>query len=185
MRRLTKFYKSLKTIDVPAHPWVKSAEHAPPITSDELCPDEDYEAQDQLLHPQHHLEEHIPQLDGHDDAVKERTLQHERFSEFKKCVMGSGRCSTHHTKLIRSQKSKKMSVIGKDWTVSWTYRDVTCLKCPAVSNPAHQARAVKLPGQAVTSQPDVRGPTNKKTRISMRRELDQSASSTSDDVIED
>ena len=47
-----------------------------------------------------------------------------------KCVMGSGRCASHNTKLERKIKEKRVSIIDKSGKVGWTTREVTILTCP-------------------------------------------------------
>ena len=46
------------------------------------------------------------------------------------CVMGSGRCATHNTKLVRNVKKKKYSCVGPGGNIEWRFRDVTSLECP-------------------------------------------------------
>ena len=46
------------------------------------------------------------------------------------CVIGSGRCSKHNTKLVRGVKMKKVSCIDKNGKVSWLMREVASLTCP-------------------------------------------------------
>ena len=47
-----------------------------------------------------------------------------------KCVMGSGRCASHNTKLERKIKEKRVSIIDKSGKLGWTTREVTILTCP-------------------------------------------------------
>ena len=46
------------------------------------------------------------------------------------CVLGSGRCATHNTKLVRNVRKKKYSCVGPGGTIEWRFRDVTSLECP-------------------------------------------------------
>ena len=56
------------------------------------------------------------------------------------CELAGGRCKTHSVKLYRTCRQKKMSVVGKDGSVKWVYRDVTCLLCPT-ARPVSVTRA--------------------------------------------
>ena len=62
-----------------------------------------------------------------------------------KCVLGSGRCGTHNTKMVRKVREKKYSCIdpvtGK---LVWRTRDVTSLECPDKTK-----RTVLPPGSSV------------------------------------
>ena len=67
-------------LDEPA-PSLVEAVHAFPTPRDELCPDKDYiPANDQHPQAQHHHDDHIPQLDGHDhtDAIEEQHQQEDQ-----------------------------------------------------------------------------------------------------------
>ena len=62
------------------------------------------------------------------------TARIQKFNQLtagNECVFGSGSCATHNCKLVRSVQKKRMSVQNKDGEISWTMRDVTCLKCPS------------------------------------------------------
>ena len=53
-------------------------------------------------------------------------------SQGVKCVLGSGHCSGHNVKLVRSVVMKKVSEIDRNGMVIWPMREVTILSCPAV-----------------------------------------------------
>ena len=55
-----------------------------------------------------------------------------------KCVMGSGRCSTHNVKL--NVKQKKFSVVEPKGDIEWRLRDVTNLECPGRKKAAGRPR---------------------------------------------
>ena len=65
----------------------------------------------------------------------------ERISKFQEliagdeCVMGSGRCGTHNTKLVRRIVTKKMSCVDKLGGIVWRSGEVTILACPKASQP--------------------------------------------------
>ena len=49
-----------------------------------------------------------------------------------KCVVGSGRCATHHVKLVRNVRKKRYSCINPvTGGLIWQFRDVTSLECPS------------------------------------------------------
>ena len=54
----------------------------------------------------------------------------QKLSEGEKCVIGSGRCSSHNVKLVRGVVKKRVSCIDKDGKLSWILREVTSLTCP-------------------------------------------------------
>ena len=62
--------------------------------------------------------------------VKESIKMFQKLSEGEKCVIGSGRCSSHNVKLVRGVVKKKVSCIDKDGKLSWLMREVTNLTCP-------------------------------------------------------
>ena len=62
-------------------------------------------------------------------SVSDRVKKIQNEADFK-CVMGSGRCSTHNVKLVRNVKQKKFSVVGHKGEIEWRLRDVTSLECP-------------------------------------------------------
>ena len=75
-----------------------------------------------------------------------------------KCVLGSGRCGTHNTKLVRRVCKKKYSCIdpvtGK---LVWRTRDVTSLECPGKTK-----RTGLAPGNSVLSDQNFGGYNNNK-----------------------
>ena len=62
--------------------------------------------------------------------VKESVKMFQELATGKECVLGSGRCSTHNVKLLRSVCQKRMSVISDDGTVTWTMGEGVVLACP-------------------------------------------------------
>ena len=97
-------------------------------------------------------------------STTERIKNYNRLTTGDDCVYGSGRCGTHHCKLVRSVKQKRMSVASKDGVISWVMRDVTCLMCPSKD----QTKPLTSVNSARPDTPDPselnQGP-NKKPRI--------------------
>ena len=62
--------------------------------------------------------------------VKESVKMFQELATGKECVLGSGRCSTHNVKLLRSVCRKRMNVISDDWNVTWTMGEGVVLACP-------------------------------------------------------
>ena len=93
------------------------------------------------------------------------------LSTADECVYGSGRCGTHHCKLVRSVKQKRMSVVSKDGTISWAMRDVTCLMCPSKD----QTKPLTSVNSARPDTPDpseLNQGSNKKPRLPGREEYE-------------
>ena len=66
-------------------------------------------------------------------VVRENIKKFQELSEAGECVIGSGMCAKHNTKLVRNVIMKKCSNVSNDGTVSWTMREVTVLTCPAAT----------------------------------------------------
>ena len=49
-----------------------------------------------------------------------------------KCLIGSGRCAKHNTRVNRVIENRRVSTVNKDGSVSWKMCEVTILSCPAV-----------------------------------------------------
>ena len=63
-------------------------------------------------------------------SVKDNILMFQRLADRDECVVGSGRCSTHNTKLIRSVITKKVSEVDSHGHITWPIREVCILACP-------------------------------------------------------
>ena len=73
------------------------------------------------------------------NSVKKKIENYTQLArDSKNCLIGSGMCAKHNTRVQRVVKSKKMSVISKDGTVGWRFCDVTDLVCPAANSGASQ-----------------------------------------------
>ena len=85
------------------------------------------------------------------------------------CLIGSGRCAKHNTRVQRVVKNKKVSVVSKDGFIGWKFCDVTELVCPAANSGASKV--------AVSNDnlSDERGGTtaNKRARFVKNFETDQ------------
>ena len=87
------------------------------------------------------------------------------------CVFGSGMCATHHTKLIRRVVTRRVSYVDKCGEVKWKIGEGTILDCPGSQ---HSQRCVENTiSRADSLLPENPG-TNKRTRLSLRGEVDQS-----------
>ena len=63
-------------------------------------------------------------------SVKDNILRFQRLADRDECVVGSGRCSTHNTRLIRSVIRKKVSEVDSQSQIAWPIREVCILACP-------------------------------------------------------
>ena len=72
------------------------------------------------------------------DSMRKRSIS-EKIKSFEvfqnggeagECIMGSGRCATHHTKLVREVKNKRTSFVNKVGEIEWKIREGTILVCP-------------------------------------------------------
>ena len=104
-------------------------------------------------------------------STTERIKNYNRLTTGDDCVYGSGRCGTHHCKLVRSVKQKRMSMVSKDGTISWAMRDVTCLMCPSKD----QTKPLSSVNSARPDTPDpseLNQGSNKKPRLPGREEYE-------------
>ena len=95
-------------------------------------------------------------------SVRDRVNTINVVGDEMKCVLGSGRCGTHNTKLVRRVCEKKYSfidpVIGK---LVWRTRDVTSLECPGKTK-----RTGLAPCNSVLNDQNIGGyNNNKKLRL--------------------
>ena len=78
-----------------------------------------------------------------------------------KCLIGSGRCASHNTKVVRSVQQKKTSVILKNGEIGWRMCEAVILSCPAVTRDG---------GPSDVSEPNLSNRVdviaNKKARVS-------------------
>ena len=87
------------------------------------------------------------------------------FQAFQKggggpCILGSGRCAQHNTKLKRQIVKNRVSVVDKTGNVAWQIREGTILVCPL----AHQSNSDD--GNTVILNPERGNPINKRMKIS-------------------
>ena len=75
-----------------------------------------------------------------EDDRNDRNCVKKKIENFKmmstnneKCLIGSGRCASHNTRVVRVVKEKRVSGVNKDGTVGWKMCEVTTLACPAVN----------------------------------------------------
>ena len=101
----------------------------------------------------------------------------QKYAQGEECLIGSGRCGSHNTKLVKNITVKRVSVVNEDDVVSWVMRDVITLVCPA----ARHTREDRL-GDCLSGESDrqsisggKRGP-NKKIRTVQEIVDDQPAS---------
>ena len=65
--------------------------------------------------------------------VKKKIEEFHRISNKNdRCIIGSGRCATHNTKVMRVMVKKRVSVKNIDGSVGWQMCEGTTLTCPAV-----------------------------------------------------
>ena len=78
-----------------------------------------------------------------------------------KCLIGSGRCANHNTRVQRVMKNKRVSVVNKDGTIGWKTCEVNALVCPAVNSGKSK---VAVGGSSLSDEREGIS-TNKKARI--------------------
>ena len=99
--------------------------------------------------------------------IKENIRMFQELERGQECVMRSGMCSTHNTKLLRSVTEKKVSVRNEDGSVVWKRGEVVTLTCP-LRQPIREYSA------NLTSPLKTEGPIGNK-RLCNRDDMDQSA----------
>ena len=66
----------------------------------------------------------------HSASVKENIRMFQELANKDECVWGSGRCSTHNTRLVRKVVMKKVSEVSNKGHISWPMREVCTFACP-------------------------------------------------------
>ena len=101
------------------------------------------------------------------DSMRKRSIS-EKIKSFEvfqnggeagECIMGSGRCATHHTKLVREVKNKRTSFVNKVGEIEWKIREGTILVCPVAGR-----KLLANENTVVTSPLTELGSTNKKQK---------------------
>ena len=93
------------------------------------------------------------------NEVKKKIEQFTKISkDSDNCLIGSGRCATHNTKVMRVMVKKRVSVQYKDGSVGWQMCEGTTLSCPAV-NPGHSTGSCDVLSEVEA------GVTNKRARV--------------------
>ena len=99
----------------------------------------------------------------------------QKLAQGEECMIGSGRCGSHNTKLVKDITVKRVSEVNNDNVVSWVMRDVITLVCPA----ARHTREDRLGDYCEEDRQSIsggkRGP-NKKIRTVQEIVDDQPAS---------
>ena len=96
--------------------------------------------------------------DKKNDNIQKKILRYQEVSENgDTCLIGSGRCAKHQTKLVREVTNKRVSVITNEGSLGWKMCEGTILVCPAVR------RIQSERGDRV--QPDIVLSANKRARI--------------------
>ena len=88
---------------------------------------------------------------------QETITKFKQISKGIECVVRSGYCTSHNTKMVRSVNKKRMSNEDECGKVTWTMREATTLTCPV--NSSLQPERVS---EAMTSQLPKSGGTNQK-----------------------
>ena len=63
-------------------------------------------------------------------AVKEGIKMFQDLAKGEECIIGSGRCSRHNVRLVKTVKEKKVSVIDLSGRVKWQMREAIIYACP-------------------------------------------------------
>ena len=91
--------------------------------------------------------------------ISEKILKFQDMIRGDECVIGSGRCASHNTKLVRKIVVRKMSCVDKFGGIGWRNGEVTILACPKASQPGSSSTT-----QLTTKYSSEAG-TNKKQQI--------------------
>ena len=67
---------------------------------------------------------------GRQTTMKEHIRMFQKLAEGEECVIGSGRCSSHNTKLVRSVVKRKVCSVNEEGAVSWPMGEAVILACP-------------------------------------------------------
>ena len=94
-----------------------------------------------------------------------------------KCLIGSGRCASNNTCVVRIVEQKKTSVVMKDGSIGWRMCEVVILACPAVNRDGGPS---DVSGQVLSDLIDVTA--NKMALVTRNFEWNQSDLSTEKDL---
>ena len=101
-------------------------------------------------------------------TLKEHIAMFEKLSNSVDCVIGSGRCSSHNTRLVRSVIERRVCNVDEDGRVTWPMGEATIFACPLSSD----RQSVEEQAAKVSSASNLVG-TNGNKRLCVRNEMDQ------------
>ena len=100
--------------------------------------------------------------------IKKKIDRFQNFQNGDKCVVGSGRCATHHIKLVKRVVERKVSKLNKFGQVTWTMGEGIIFDCPKSGQTERSGDST-----APINLPVKGNSTNKKIRLINKNELDQ------------
>ena len=95
-------------------------------------------------------------------GVKKKIEMFSDMSQEVKCVLGSGYCSGHNVKLVRSIVKKKISETDCNGKVTWPMREVITLACPAIQPIVRNVSAIPALG---SEEPELGTTNGKKLKV--------------------
>ena len=67
-------------------------------------------------------------------TLKEHIAMFEKLSNGVECVIGSGRCSSHNTRLVRSVVERRVCNVDENGRVTWPMEEAITFACPLSSD---------------------------------------------------
>ena len=109
-------------------------------------------------------------------TLKEHIAMFEKLSSSVECVIGSGRCSSHNARLVRSVIERRVCNVDKDGRVTWPIGEATIFVCPFSSD----RQSMGEQAASIPAPPNLEG-TNGEKRLCLRNDMNQPQKSLGED----
>ena len=115
-------------------------------------------------------------INENDRTIRKKIENFKQLSmEGEKCLIGSGRCARHNTRVVGLVEERNVSVVKKNGSIGWKMFDVLILACPSHSL-SKESGTSTVSGQDLSDREGVIA--NKRARVITISEESQSDLST-------
>ena len=111
-------------------------------------------------------------------TMKEHIQMFEKLSAEVECVIGSGRCSSHNTKLVRSVVKRKVCNVDADGRITWPMGEAVIFACPLKTD----RQSAREQSAIISNTPCFEG-TNGNKKLCRRDDMDQSLASQGERIL--
>ena len=101
-------------------------------------------------------------------TMREHIAMFEKLSNGVECVIGSGKCSSHNTRLVRSVIERRVCNVDADGKVTWPMGETIIFACPLNTD----RQSTREYTAEISNTSDFEG-TNGKKRLCLRDDKDQ------------